>query len=145
VIFSCSVVAQFPSLAFAQPEDGIFVDPDSPAGKEYAIPLEQARSEGVGEPGGAPGTVLPRGSGSVSSSGPRPAPLFGRGIRRADRGRGGGKARQPPARTPVTRGSAAILTADADTPPLAAIAAALIALGAGLGFGLRRLTGIRRS
>ena len=60
-IFACLLLA---APAVAQ-EDGVFVDPDSPAGKEYAIPLEEARRHGAG--GGAPGTGQP---------------LFGAGIER---------------------------------------------------------------
>jgi hypothetical protein len=60
--------------AFAQ-EDGIFVDPDTPAGKEYAIPLEQARQEAVGETRDA---RVSGGSTLASAGG-----LFGEGIRRA--------------------------------------------------------------
>ena len=61
-VFACLILA---APAVAQ-EDGVFVDPDSPAGKEYAIPLEEARRHGAG--GGAPGTGQP---------------LFGAGIERA--------------------------------------------------------------
>jgi hypothetical protein len=67
-------------------EDGVFVDPDSPAGKEYAIPLDQARRDAAG--GGAAGG----GGGSGQS-------LFGAGIERAkgatkDGGNGSASARQ---------------------------------------------------
>src|SRR5665811_253655 len=46
---------------------GVHFDPDSPAGKEYALPLDEARDEAVGEgqPDGASGAS---------------APLFGVGI-----------------------------------------------------------------
>jgi hypothetical protein len=50
-------------------ESGVFVDPDSPAGKEYAIPLEEARRQAAG------GSRANPGSGQ---------PLFGEGIERAD-------------------------------------------------------------
>lgn len=43
-------------------------DPESPAGKEYALPLDQARHEGAGKTGIDE-------SGSVE-----PAPLFGQGV-----------------------------------------------------------------
>ena len=64
---------------------GVHVDPDTPAGKEYAIPIDQARRE-------AQGTSQPNtGHGSNGS-----APLFGAGISprsgggagSSDRGRG---------------------------------------------------------
>jgi hypothetical protein len=48
----------------------VFVDPDSPSGKEYAIPLESARRHA--DPGYARGTKV--------QSGTRTAPLFGAGI-----------------------------------------------------------------
>lgn len=64
--------------AFAQ-EEGIILDPDTPAGKEYAIPVDQARREAVGESGGA----RVSGGGTRASAGA----LFGQGIRRV---RGGG-------------------------------------------------------
>ena len=53
------------SPAWAQ-EDGVFVDPDSPAAKEYALPLEQARREAGGGSQGA---------------GADAAPLFGEGVK----------------------------------------------------------------
>jgi hypothetical protein len=66
-------------LAAAPPaaaqEDGVFVDPDSPAGKEYAVPIDQARDEAAG-------------------GGNRPAgeePLFGEGIEPAGGGPGNGE------------------------------------------------------
>jgi cobalamin biosynthesis Mg chelatase CobN len=37
-----------PAMAQAQDEPGVYADPDAPAGKEYAIPLEQARRESSG-------------------------------------------------------------------------------------------------
>jgi hypothetical protein len=61
-VFICLILAA-PAVAQV---DGVFVDPDSPAGKEYAIPLEEARRHGAG--GGAPGAGQP---------------LFGAGIERA--------------------------------------------------------------
>jgi hypothetical protein len=56
-------------LAVAAPpaaaqQDGVFVDPDSPAGKEYAVPIDQACGEAAG--------------GGESGSGEEP--LFGEGI-----------------------------------------------------------------
>lgn len=49
------------------------VDPDSPSGKEYAIPIERARKEAAGGNGGAPAP-------SGGATAPRVAPLFGVGI-----------------------------------------------------------------
>jgi hypothetical protein len=60
-------------------DDGVHVDPKSPAGKEYALPLDQARRDAAG--GDAPG----RGSGDS-------APLFGAGISKGSAGRSSGEA-----------------------------------------------------
>lgn len=67
-------------LAPAQPASagGVHFDPDSPAGKEYALPLDQARDEaaGVGKSDGPAGEK---------------APLFGEGVTK-----GGGSAEPGP-------------------------------------------------
>ena len=55
-------------------DDGVFVDPDSPAGTEYAVPLEQARQEATGTSG----------AGAAGISGDQP--LFGVGIERSSSG-----------------------------------------------------------
>jgi hypothetical protein len=57
--------------AIAQ-EDGVFIDPGSPTGKEYAIPFESARREADPASGS--------GSGSGGGAAPGSAPLFGAGI-----------------------------------------------------------------
>lgn len=66
----------------------VHFDPESPAGKEYALPLQQARNEALGTGGGeaAPG----EGGGAGAA-----APLFGVGVS----GKGGGPG-------PGSRGSA---------------------------------------
>jgi hypothetical protein len=56
--------------AVASAEDGVFIDPGSPAGKEYAIPLAAARHQSGGASSGR-------------SSPDDPGPLFGQGISRA--------------------------------------------------------------
>lgn len=67
------IVLAASGLAFAVPVDPagaqVFVDPDSPTGKEYAIPLEDARRQASS--GGGDFPVQP---------GERAAPLFGEGI-----------------------------------------------------------------
>jgi hypothetical protein len=60
--------ALIPAAASAQ-EDGVFVDPDSPARDEYAIPAEEAR--GQADPG--PDRRAPNG-------GPTGSPAFGAGL-----------------------------------------------------------------
>jgi hypothetical protein len=52
-------------------EEGVFVDPGSPTGKEYALPLDSARREADPSGGGtsaAPGTAPLFGAGIVASS-----------------------------------------------------------------------------
>jgi hypothetical protein len=66
-----------PAAAQAQ-APGVFVDPESPAGKEYAIPLEEARRHGAPDARPGPGS---------GDAGP---PLFGYGIQRAPGGSGAG-------------------------------------------------------
>ncbi len=62
-------------VPLAAAKEGVHFDPDSPAGKEYALPLDRARDEASGASDGAPG---------------RKAPLFGVGI--SDRPPGDGQA-----------------------------------------------------
>jgi hypothetical protein len=66
----------------AAQSDGVFVDPDTPAGKEYALPLDKARQD-----------VAPN-SGAGSSE-PGDAELFGAGI--SKKGGGGGSGDGAPA------------------------------------------------
>jgi hypothetical protein len=62
------------ATAVAQ-EDGVYLDdPDSPGGKEYAIPHERSRREAAGSPGGGGGA----GGGNGGSE--DEAPRFGAGI-----------------------------------------------------------------
>ena len=72
MLVSIALIAGHVTPAAAQ-GTGVFVDPDSPSGKEYAIPLEGARRQAdpqapTGKPGGpavAPATLF--GEGVVSS------------------------------------------------------------------------------
>ena len=61
------LVLAAPGTAWAQ-EDGVTVDPDSPTGKEYAIPLDSARRQAQA------------GTGSRESGADSEAPLFGQGV-----------------------------------------------------------------
>jgi LPXTG-motif cell wall-anchored protein len=64
LVLACLTVA--PGVAQGQ---GVVIDPDSPTGKEYAIPAEQARREGS------------QGSRTMPSQGTEQiAPLFGQGV-----------------------------------------------------------------
>jgi hypothetical protein len=75
-IFLLGLLAVGGGIASAQ-DKGVHVDPNSPAGKEYALPLDSARREASG------------GASSGSSSGDS-APLFGAGISRGGGSSGGG-------------------------------------------------------
>lgn len=85
-------------LLFGLPEaagaQGVVVDPDSPTGKEYAIPLEAARratSPSTGGPGSAPTA--------------QKAPLFGEGVTAAGEAGPGETAHGDSARGSGERGS----------------------------------------
>lgn len=80
----CLCAVLMPSQASGQ-NDGVVVDPGSPTGKEYAIPLESARRQA--EPRGP----TPGGPAGVRQ-GSRSAPLFGEGIV-AGNSKAGGKTR----------------------------------------------------
>jgi hypothetical protein len=52
-----------PAAAFAQIDPGVNYDPGSPAGKEYAIPLVEGRSDGAGTTDQREGANIPFGTG----------------------------------------------------------------------------------
>lgn len=108
----CLALLLAPSQAVAQ-GGGVFVDPDSPTGKEYAIPLESARRQA--DPDAA---ALRDGSGV--RQGTRSAPLFGEGIvaGAASAGRDGG----PPGGRP---GSAGEIDPEAAEGPSSQVPAAV--------------------
>lgn len=73
----CALVAAVSTSIVVAPaalaqEDEVFVDPGSPSGKEYALPINRARQQA--------GTSTKKGSGS------REAPLFGEGVERSATG-----------------------------------------------------------
>lgn len=81
-------LALFTMAAASRAEAGeVHFDPESPAGKEYALPLQQARNEALG--GG--GESTPGGGGSAGAA----TPLFGVGVggEGGGSGPGGGTAR----------------------------------------------------
>ena len=127
--------------AGAQP--GVHVDPGSPAGKEYALPLDQARREARG--------------GGGSDSGRQKSPtgrsaLFGEGIE-PSRGRGAGKtaggaahgkggaSRAQSSGSEAARRLGAPASAGAGSPELTdgGIALAVLLAAGGLGLLLRRV------
>jgi len=148
-VFACALLA--PSAASAQ--EPVRVDPDSPAGVEYKLPLDQARRDGDGaqsgggsrdpaplfgagitrdgsQPGGGGGEDASRGDGEESEdSGDSGAPSAGGG-----EGAGPGATDSRPsfsAAVPASGGSWTGLT-------LGGIALAVVVVGTGLGLGLRR-------
>jgi hypothetical protein len=64
----------------ASAQEPVQVDPDSPAGVEYKLPLEQARRDSAPDPGDGGGR--PRSGGGSGRGAGSPAPLFGAGITR---------------------------------------------------------------
>jgi hypothetical protein len=147
------LIALSPSTSSAQGE-GVFVDPDSPAGVQYDIPLERARRD-----------AAPTASDAQPST-QASAPLFGEGITRAARGsstdsgseggrsdrgqdespRGaGGSDAQPAPAAPTASEGIDKLATDAPGVLVIAAAALVLALGIGGGIVLRRGTSISRN
>jgi hypothetical protein len=143
VLLLCAAAA-LPTVAVAQ-DDEIFVDPDSPSGKEYALPIDRAREQGASQA---------RRSGGAG--GGREAPLFGEGVRGdraaaataasgAARSEADGAAKDAPAR-PAAEGNAPVdRTTQAAAPEgsggLVAVAGAgigVVLLGVLAGLWLRR-------
>ncbi|MDP8909868.1 MAG: hypothetical protein M3N47_12315 [Chloroflexota bacterium] len=70
VAAACAPAAIAP-IAAAQ-EDEVFVDPGSPSGKEYELPIDRARQQGA--------------KSATRGSSAQKAPLFGEGVERNDAG-----------------------------------------------------------
>ena len=128
-------VAALVPAAPAVAQNGVHYDPGSPNGKEYAIPLDQAR-------GNSPGTESTQGGGD-SASRPRGPALFGEGITRGKKPEAGGRSGKRAGKRPRSE-SAARLSARTGSaggsPALAGggIAVAVLLAGGGLGLLLRR-------
>jgi hypothetical protein len=146
-----------PSTALAEP--GLTVDPQSPAGVEYAIPLDTARGGGGGGGSGHAG-------GFGSGSGGGPSRLFGAGItppgnrstsstsgsgrsgsgsgtarsKRRGTGSNGGKSSSTSAHGAGVGTTVAPVTASANyssTAPLAGVIGGVLLAGGGLGVAAR--------
>lgn len=93
-------------LAFASRAQAgeVHFDPESPAGKEYALPLQQARHEALG-PGGGEGD-----GGSAAAA----APLFGVGV---GDGPSGGESRRPHRDSTAPRSGGAPPSSSHSSPP----------------------------
>jgi hypothetical protein len=120
------------SSATAQDEEGVHADPNSPAGKEYAIPVEKARRDAGG--------ALERGS-----SAQKPA-AFGAGLKRKGEGANSGASADGQDDDSQDRRDALIAASSGNGGDGGGSAAttgltglAVVLLGLGLGFGLKRL------
>src|SRR3954470_22491092 len=169
------VLSALAASASAQAEPGFTADPQSPAGVEYAIPLDTARGHGGGGGGGhdpAGGTVPGSGGGGSDSGGSgggagaagasgggKPA-LFGAGITPpshskparhratpARKGGGNGGTSAKPSRATGSRAAAPVVASAeySSTGPLVAIVGAILLAGALLGLFLRRRGASRRT
>jgi len=123
-----------PAMAAAQ-ADEVFVDPQSPSGKEYAIPIDRARSE-----------AAPKSKGPAS--GASQSPLFGDGVGTDDApasGNGSAAASERPGdRQPAAQPPPAVLRAQAAAPDgsangvMLAVAAGVLLIGTLIGLFVRR-------
>ena len=135
-------------------DDGVFVDPDSPAGKEYAVPIDQARGEAAGGGNGPAGEeplfgqgIEPAGGGPGNREGVHGAREKGqeaskRGEPGTDQQGDAGDGHPSQSSSDLGQSPAAIEAAAADGSNgllTAGIAAAVLAAGLLGGFGLRRL------
>jgi hypothetical protein len=68
-----------PGVAVAQIDPGVNYDPGSPAGKEYAIPLVEGRSDGAGTTNQRAGANIPFGVGIKPAGGDRAGKQGSRG------------------------------------------------------------------
>jgi len=145
----------------AAAQEGVTIDRDSPSGKEYELPLDDARRKGAGNDDGA----ATGGSGTPGAgSGGRPAaPAFGVGISPQDVGAGAGSGGPgAPADATVPGGAGGADRSGQSAPPglsgrpspssdsgsrggyaialTAGVAVAVLGLGGAAGFALRRRT-----
>ena len=88
VVFALTCLAMLLLAIPAGAQEDVMVDPDSPTGSEYDIPLERARRDAATDQ-----------SQAAQSYRSRTAPLFGEGI-----GVAGASASQPPSRSGTTTG-----------------------------------------
>jgi hypothetical protein len=134
-------------------DGGVIIDPDSPAGTEYAIPLEQARREAAGgDAAPGPGRAGEPLFGAGISPGRQARSADGGGDGRGSRPRAGASRDQTPkagsdSKPGATASTAAIAAAAGDggseTLITAAIGAAVLAIGLVAGLAFRRTLGNR--
>jgi hypothetical protein len=152
VLIASLVAVGFAGLA-AQPRPaiagGVHFDPESPAGKEYALPLSQARNEGAGKSGvSKAGSVEPAplfGEGVSGPGGPSaPAPAGSRGAQNLHGPRQPGHGLGASVGHAVAKGgSIADASSSYSMTSAVGLVAAIVLLGAGLGLGVRGLQRIR--
>jgi hypothetical protein len=141
---TCGLIAASTAAVPAYAERGVTVDPQSPAGVEYAVPLDSGRGHG-GNHGGS-------GGGSSQSDAGSPQ-LFGSGIKpvssstdpaakpKAARGGGDGGSNSAGGRSkprPGSRSSSAVAPVAASaaystTGPVAGLIGAIVLVGGGFG------------
>ena len=104
VLATCAACMLVVPGALAAPEYAT-PDPDSPAGEEYALPVDQARADAVGDSRrrGTPGAAAAADSGTRTA-----APLFGVGIVRPQRGGESRSPREGQATNPAKRRSGTV-------------------------------------
>lgn len=143
------VLATLVACGPAQAEKGVHIDPHSPAGVEYAVPLDQARGDsahhgaGSGGSGGSGGStrfgagITPPANAHSGTTGQTAA--SGRKTRRgqsqARRSHGAAQTADPAPSTPV---AAAGSGSDYSSVALGAVIGAVLLAGAGIGVLLRR-------
>ncbi|HVL96588.1 MAG TPA: hypothetical protein VM266_12075 [Solirubrobacteraceae bacterium] len=126
-----SILLSGPAGAAAS-DHGVYVDPESPAAKEYAIPLDAARraASGRGDDAPAPPPPAPAPAPPAQTATTAQVPLFGSGIRprrrgdaarRRDRGRS-----RPPRSAAGTAGAPAVPTAATSVRPSPELSMALV-------------------
>ncbi len=138
-------LAAMPAMAAAQ-ADEVFVDPQSPSGKEYEIPIDRARSQA------APKSKAPASGASQAPSGASQSSLFGEGVGSDDAAAGTKKSKMSPERTADQRRPAqeaaapppAVLKAQAAAPDgsangaILAVAVGVLLIGTLIGLFVRR-------
>jgi hypothetical protein len=154
-------IALIGSWAVAGPaqalEPGVFIDPGSPAGKEYSVPLSVLRGAASGRPGGGGGAPPLFGVGvSAPRVSPRARPARNHGGR--SRRTTGAQSSRPSSQAPGAQTAAAAsssgaapaagiapsdLTTHGSATPAVALIGALVVLG-GLGAGAVMLAARRR-
>lgn len=101
-------------------EEGVFVDPGSPTGKEYAIPLDSARRQADpsgGSAGAAPGSAPLFGAGIVAAGGSGAGSETGGSAgEHAPTGRADGNGSEKSAGSAASAETAAVLQAATQTP-----------------------------